>query len=184
MFVARDAFYSKGTLAGDVISKPIFHWGRNDVTFEKPVCFNDGIEVDTINGNPVAFPEYGEWTPGFSASCEFITRQGWYSKIGNVVTVGFYMKVNCLSAGVLVMVTGLPCAPSMSAAGGGMCSGATVSASVNSNFQCFVAETSGVISTRTQLCGNTSGVKLTTSGSGLVSTVGEMTLSGTITYMI
>lgn len=182
VFVAEDKFFRRGMTSGDVMSKPIFHWGRDDVTFEKPVCFNDGIEVDKINGNPVAFPEYGTWTPGFSASCEFKTRQGWYSKSGDVVTVGFYMKVDCLSAGVMIFVTGLPYTPMFSAAGGGMCSGATVSG--NNNFQCFVAETSGVISTRVQACDGTSGGTLTTSGSGLFSRVGEMTLSGTITYMI
>lgn len=134
-----------------------------------------------INGNAVAFAEYGTWTPEFSASCEITTRQGWYSKSGNVVTVGFYMKVTCLSAGVMIFVTGLPYTPMFSAAGGGMCSGATVSG--NNNFQCFVAETSGVISTRVQACDGTSGGTLTTSGSGLFSRVGEITLSGTITYM-
>lgn len=181
MFVAEDRFYRQGTKSGDIMSKPIFHWGADDVTFEKPVYFNNGIETETINGKPVAFPEYGEWTPGFSASCEPKTQQGWYSKSGNVVTVGFFLKVNCLSAGVMIFITGLPYTPMYSAAGGGMCSGATVSG--NNNFQCFVAETSGVISTRVQACDGTSGVKLTTSASGLTSAVGEITLSGTITYM-
>jgi hypothetical protein len=181
MFIAEDKFYRRGTNSGDVMSKPIFHWGKNDVTFEKPVCFNDGIEVNEINGNPVAFPEYGTWTPGFSASCEFMKRQGWYSKIGNVVTVGFYMKVNCLSAGVIILVSGLPYTPSTSAAGGGMCSGATVSAGFN--FQCFVAETSGFVSTRVQACNNTTSGALATSASGITTATGEITLSGTITYM-
>jgi hypothetical protein len=182
IFTAEDKFYSKSTLSGDVMSKPIFHWGKNDVTFEKPVYFNDGITTDKINGMHVALPECGTWIPVFSASCEPKIQQGWYSKSGDVVTVGFFLKVNCLSAGTTIYVTGLPYIPYVSAAGGGMCSGATVSG--DNNFQCFVAETSGYITTRVQRCDGTSGGTLTTSGSGLYARVGEITLSGTITYMI
>jgi hypothetical protein len=69
-------------------------------------------------------------------------------------------------------------------AGGGMCSGAYVSAGFD--FQCFVAQQSGAITTRIQQCNNTSATNLGTSATGVFyrSGGGEMTLSGTITYMI
>jgi hypothetical protein len=70
-----------------------------------------------------------------------------------------------------------------SAAGGGMCSGAYVAAGFD--FQCFVAETSGSITARVQACNNTSQANLSTSSSGCKyrSGGGEITLSGTITFM-
>ena len=73
--------------------------------------------------------------------------------------------------------------PVCSAAGGGMCSGALVSAGFD--FQCFVAETSGNITTRVQACNNTSSANLLTSASGCKYPTGggELTVSGTITYM-
>jgi hypothetical protein len=68
-------------------------------------------------------------------------------------------------------------------AGGGMCAGAYVSAGFT--FQCFVAETDGTISTRVQACNNTSATNLSTSKSGCwyPSGGGEITISGTITYV-
>ena len=71
----------------------------------------------------------------------------------------------------------------IAAAGGGMCSGAYVSAGFN--FQSFVAETSGNITTRVQSCNHTAAGNLATSASGCwyPSGNGDITLSGTITYM-
>lgn len=56
----------------------------------------------------------GSWTPGISVSgsttgITYSTRSGWYHKVGNLVTVGFYMTIS--SIGILVgnvMLTGLP----------------------------------------------------------------------------
>jgi hypothetical protein len=100
------------------------------------------------------------------------------------VTVGFYIKAECPLdwEDTLVQISGLTYTPSCSASGGGMCSGAYVSGGYN--FQCFVAETDGTITTRVQACNNTSDTNLATSKSGCNyrSGGGEITLSGTITY--
>lgn len=139
-----------------------------------------------INGNAVAFAEYGTWTPdvafAYDPSYSFQELYGWYTKVGNVVTVGFRVKVQSVYDGFPVMVTMLPFTPSVSAAGGGLCSGAKVSAGFN--FQCFVAESGGYIGTRVQACNNTTDGALPTSAGG-VNTIagGIITLSGTITYM-
>ncbi len=137
------------------------------------------------NGQAVSFAEYGTWTPYLGCSGVYPEQSGWYSKCGNVVTVGFRVKMYCDPGyeGTNISIFGLPFTPAIAAAGSGMCSGAYVSAGFN--FQCFVAETSGLITTRVQACNNTSAGNLATSASGCRYSAnnGELTLSGTITYM-
>lgn len=151
------------------------------------------------NGNLVLSPEYGMWTPVLYGihpdyrdynPCfgNYIEQFGWYSKCGNAVTVGFRIKFDCLDTSndnyiIAISMENLPYKPSVAASGGGMCSGALMVAS--QNFQCFVAETDGYITTRTQACDYTSGSILTTSKDGCRYTYSAdtLTLSGTITYM-
>lgn len=145
----------------------------------------------TLNGSPAALSEFGEWTPYFSnSSANYTLQHGWYNKVGSektggVVTVGFMLKAT-ISAGYVgnaISISGMPFTPFTHAAGGGMCSGAYMQSEMN--FQCFVAETSGEITTRAQLCTDISGGTLTTSAQGCrYPTSGELTLSGTITFVI
>lgn len=213
-FLAKDRLMEANPSTGNVASLPVFHWGASDVTFEVPAKFNKGINGTKVNGNlqfgddfcyitntngqlhlisnngllhngqSVAFAEYGVWYPQLTCTGVYLSYSGWYSKAGNVVTVGFYIKAYTDSAynGQDVAITGLPYIPVIAAAGGGMCSQAKVSAGLN--FQCFVAETSGQIKTRVQPCNNTSDGLLNTSASGCkYDSAGTLTLSGTITYM-
>lgn len=229
-FVASDKLMTVSSYPSPVSSKPVFHWGESDVTFEVPAKFNEGIDgnlevsghiyvgtsgnklieesgdqlclyspgsinlsANSIahNGKSVAFPEYGTWTPWLSvldSYVTYITQSGWYNKCGNVVTVGFFLKatVNSMYNGSEVWIYGLNnvAYPVQKAAGGGICSGAYVSAGFN--FQGFVAETNGVITTRVQACNNYSAADLATSADGCKypsSSSTELTLSGTITYM-
>lgn len=211
-------------------SKPLFHWGRDDFTFEVPVNakdirlksdgknyghylrFGDGdycyiaepsddslvifarndIDLNTQDGNVYINGSLvggtgasGTWTPALdSGAVSYATRQGWYCKNGNVVTVGFYIKATCNSGyeDTTITIYNLPFDPICDSAGGGMCSGAYISGGYN--FQCFVAETDGTITTRVQACNNTSDTNLSTSASGCNyrSGGGSLTLSGTITY--
>lgn len=138
-----------------------------------------------INDQPI---EFGVWYPtiGEARAESYIDNYGWYQRIGNVVTAGFFMKVDC-STGyhtTYVRVVGLPFTPAYPASGGGLCSGAYASAGFN--FQCWVAGTDGIITARVQDCNNTSSDNLGTSASGLFYRLGggEMTLSGTITFMV
>jgi hypothetical protein len=136
------------------------------------------------NGQEVSFAEHGTWTPYLSCSGVYLSQHGWYSKAGNTVTVGFHIKMYCDSGSenYNIVISGLPYTPAFAAAGGGMLSGALVM--TGKNFQCFVAETNGTITTRAQACDYTSGTNLETSASAFFySSTGELTLSGTITYM-
>ena len=150
------------------------------------------INLDASSGVYVgdkAIPilDKGTWTPALNSSAisSYTTQYGWYSKMGQSVTVGFYIKATCKSGynSTAISISGLPFTPMYAAAGGGMCSGAYVAA--NQNFQCFVAETAKTITTRTQACNNTSATNLTTSASGCwyPSGGGEVTLSGTISFI-
>lgn len=208
--MASDALNNVTASTAGVRSKPVFHWGESDFQFEVPVSFNDEITVGSTHsiydhngiltvqslatnfngvvmqyGKSVSFSECGTWYPNLSCAGPYVTASGWYTKTGNVVTVGFFIKQHCDSgySNYNVTISGLPFTPVCSAAGGGMCSGALVSAGFD--FQCFVAETSGNITTRVQACNNTSSANLLTSASGCKYPTGggELTVSGTITYM-
>ena len=101
------------------------------------------------------------------------------------MTVGFYIKATCNSGwnSTEITISGLPYTPMYTASGGGMCSGAYVNSGWN--FQCFVAETSGIITTRVQSCNHTASINLSTSASGCFYCLngGEITLSGTINFI-
>lgn len=147
----------------------------------------DGFTVNGSAAGGSGGGESGEWTPFLESGVisSYTTQRGWYSKVGNVVTVGFFIKVRCLAGynDYGIIIYGLPYYPTQATAGGGLCSKAYMTA--NHNFQCYVAETNGSITTRSQACDGTSGTNLTTSAGGCkfpnIST--EITLSGTITYL-
>jgi hypothetical protein len=145
----------------------------------------------TVNGSAVGSGggSSGTWTPTLTSGIvQYYDEQaGWYTKIGNVVTIGFRLKATCNSGftATSIKIYGLPYTPAYAAAGGGMCSGAYMNS--NKNFQCFVAETSGQITTRVQACDSVSGTDLTTSADGCKypsTSGGVVTLSGTITFTI
>lgn len=154
---------------------------------DKMVLRATNLDFTTSNLQHNGVNMNGTWTPTLNSSAisSYTTRQGWYSRIGDSVSIGFFIKATCNSgySSTSLAISGLPFTPAYSAAGGGMCSGAYVSAGFN--FQCWVAETSGSITSRVQACNNTSAANLSTSASGCFynSNGGEITLSGTINYI-
>ena len=198
--IATDKLESVHTSTSGVRSVPVFHWGENDFTSEVNVNVKKSLLVDEnvfvngdarfngdiyLNGSIAPFPECGTWTPVLlNAYYNPVDNKvyGWYTKSGKIVTVGFFMKVQMTANNqVAITITGLPptLCPAFSAAGGGMCSGAIVA--VGSTFQCFVAESTGLITTRSQTSNSTS---LNTSASGCCypGYNSVLTLSGTIVY--
>lgn len=131
--------------------------------------------------------KYGSWTPSLSSSAisSYSVRQGWYQKLGSVVTIGWNIKATCNSGyqTTVISIGGIPYPPAYDASGGGICSGAYISA--NHNFECWVASTSETITARIQGCNHTVNGNLSTSASGLYyrSGGGEITLGGTISYV-
>lgn len=143
-----------------------------------------GVHVD---GYAIPILDKGIWTPSLNSSAisSYTTQYGWYMKMGQSVTIGFYIKATCRSGynSTSISISGVPFTPLHPSAGGGMCSGAYVAA--NQNFQCYVAETNKTITARTQASNNTTATNLTTSASGCFyrSSGGEITLSGTISFI-
>ena len=184
---ATDKLTTVTSSESNVKSLPIFHWGENDFVFEVPVTFNAGINYNSVSGISDDGDQTGVWTPSLNSDAvsSYSAKYGWYSKIGQSITIGFYIKATCESGyeSTSISISGVPFTPLYPAAGGGMCSGAYVAS--NQNFQCYVAETNKTITTRTQSCNNTWAANLTTSASGCWyrSSGGEITLSGTISFI-
>ena len=159
----------------------------DDVMTIKASSINLEANNVKVYGNPIPAMEAGVWTPTLNSSAvsSYSTQYGWYSKMGQIVSVGFYIKATCRTGynSTLVTIGGLPFVPLYACAGSGMCSGAYVSAGFT--FQCFVAEKTGSLTTRVQACNNTTATNLSTSASGCwyPSGGGDITLSGTITYI-
>ena len=183
--LASDKIYNMSSNTSIVKSTPIFHWGENDFVFEVPVTFMKGFENE--EGEENSNTENGTWIPYLNSNAisSYITQFGCYSRVANVVTLGFHIKANCNSGyqNTNIEISNLPFSPLLPTAGGGMCSGAYISGGYT--FQCFVAEMNGTITIRVQACNNTSAANLSTSASGCNyrNSGGEITLSGTITFM-
>lgn len=143
------------------------------------VLMRNGVDFPTV--------DHGTWTPSLlsAAVSSYSYRNGWYQKIGGIVTIGFYIKATCNSGygHTNISITGLPHTPTVSASGGGICSGTYISAGYH--FQGFVAQTTGNITIRIQKGDDSAESNLVTSASGCSYNVGggEVTLGGTITYM-
>ena len=136
-----------------------------------------------LNGKSIA---YGSWTPALNSSAisSYTTQSGWYQKLGSTVTIGFNIKATCKSGyhTTGISISGVPFAATDTATGGGMCSGTYVAGGYN--FQCW-AVSSSAITARVQSCNNNTDANLPTSASGCYYRTGggEITLSGTITYL-
>lgn len=149
---------------------PVFDWGKDDFKFNVPVS---GLE--------------GEWIPTLNSSAisSYTNQKGWYIKSGDVVNAGFYIKATCNSGkeSTSISIGGLPFKPAWASAGGGLCSGCYVSSGFT--FQCWVAGTDGNITARVQQVNHTTATNLATSASGCFyrENGGEITISGTITYI-
>lgn len=202
--VEDDTYEGSKTITGNLRLKGSGNYGNYLLFGDSTYCYIGELSDDVmtvhatkiyldassgvyVNDKVVPVLEKGIWTPTLNSSAisSYSTQYGWYSKMGQSVTIGFYIKATCNSGytSTSISISGVPFTPMHPAAGGGMCSGAYVAA--NQNFQCYVAETNKTITTRTQACNNTSATNLTTSASGCWyrSGGGEITLSGTISFI-
>ena len=62
--------------------------------------------------------EEGTWTPSLGGNATYSTQQGFYTKIGNIVTVTFYIVVSTIGTGSNRIMSGLPYAAADSTGGG------------------------------------------------------------------
>ena len=173
----------KGIYFGEDADSYIAADAENDLTIKTNILNIDGTLW--LQGLPI---EHGVWYPTLTGNVaeSYSSNYGWYQRVGNVVSVGFFIKANCKTGyhTTGVTISGLPHKPAYSVAGGGMCAGTYVTA--HHNFQGWVAGTDGKITSRVQGCNQTTTSLLTTSASGIFYPQGggEVTVSGTITYVV
>ena len=158
----------------------------DDTLAIKATTLNLNATTVNLNGNPIG---YGTWIPKLnnsSAVSSYSVQQGWYSRMGNVITIGWQLKatINSGYSSTSLSITGAPFTPAYAAFGGGVAHNIYVSAGFN--FESWAIGTDGAITARTQPCNGTAAGNLQISssayypsGSGTV-----LTLAGTICYVI
>ena len=170
-------------------------FGDGDYCYIKEVTDDDLIihAVDlNLDANVLikgkAFPAVtsGTWTPTMSVSAavaSYDEQQGWWQKVGNVVTIGWQIKATCKSGyhTIQTEITGAPFTPSVSAMGGGLAYNVYTSAGFC--FEAWTIEISGVITPRLQPCNNTAAGNLNISRAAYYPTGGgQITLAGTLCF--
>lgn len=145
-----------------------------------------------VNGSPIgggssgSDTAYGTWTPTLAASnyiSSYSVQEGWYQKVGNVVTIGWMIKATTTSGGIStsIKINGAPYTPSVAAFGGGVAHNAYIGGGFT--FTGWTIDDTGVIAARGQSCNNTSAANLQITSTICYATSDSlMTLSGTICY--
>lgn len=192
---ATDELETVTSTKSAVKSKPIFHWGENDFAFEVPVKFNSAgattfqnLNATNLNATNLKVSGYttcGTWTPSLNVSASY-TAKGWYQRLGNVVTIGWYIEgyIDSGHSSTKIEISGIPATPATNAFGGGLAYKAYVTA--GHAFECWCVNTDGKITGRTQPCNNTSAGNLNVGSETFNYPMGGDTikLSGTICYMV
>lgn len=144
-----------------------------------------------VNGSPIGggAATYGTWIPTLNASAavsSYSVQQGWYQKVGNVVTIGWQIKadINSGYSGTTVSISGCPFTPTYAAFGGGIAH--NVYMTTGYNFEGWALGTDGLITGRGQPCNVTVAANLEITSSvkySISAYVTTMTLAGTISFM-
>ena len=95
---AIDKLSSMEGIVINKVFKPVFDWGKSDFNFNVPVNFDGAISGAGITGT---------WTPIVSGTSSYNNRYGWYTKIGKVITIGWYVTGYFNSTKVKLTITGL-----------------------------------------------------------------------------
>lgn len=191
---ASDQLEEVRAIKSAVENKPIFHWSKDDFAFEVPVKFNstgattfqnlNATNLNATNLKVNGYTTWGTWTPRLNVT-DKLTAEGWYQRLGNVVTIGWYIEGDISSGnhGNTIEISGIPYFPATIAFGGGLAYKVYVTA--GHAFECWCVDTTGKITGRTQPCNNTSAGNLNI-GSTVNYPSGSETikLSGTICYMV
>ena len=136
-----------------------------------------------INGQGIAS---GTWTPTLNSTAavsSYTNRDGWYQKIGNVVTIGWRISATINSGydTTELLITGIPFTPKYPAFGGGVAYNIKISGGFN--FEAWAVDTNGKISARLQPSNNTAAGNLSIASTSYYPVGGgTVTLGGTICY--
>lgn len=132
--------------------------------------------------------EQGTWTPTLTTSAavsSYSVQQGWYSKVGNVVNIGWQLKATINSGynSYTITLDGCPYTPAYAAFGGGIAHNVYFVAGFN--FEGYAIGTDGNITLRGQPCNNTTAVNLNITSSAYYPTGSgnTLTLAGSIIFI-
>lgn len=147
-----------------------------------------------VNGSPIGSSgsgvaaEQGTWTPTLTTSAavsSYDVRQGWYSKVGKVVNIGWQIKATINSGynSSTIAIDGCPYTPAYAAFGGGIAHNVYFVAGFN--FEGYGIGTDGNITLRGQPCNNTTAVNLNITSSAYYPTGSgnTLTLAGTLCFI-
>lgn len=163
-----------------VKSLPVFHWSESDFVFEVPVYFNAGSDGAMA----------GSWKPTLTTAAavsSYSVQQGWYQKIGNVITIGWQIKADIKTgySGTALAIGGCPFTPTYAAFGGGIAHNIYLTGGFC--FEGWGIGTDGLITYRGQPCNNTAAGNLQINSTAYYPTGTSnttITLAGTITFTI
>jgi hypothetical protein len=131
--------------------------------------------------------DFGTWTPEFDLSNSYVSydvQEGWYQKLGNVVTIGWQLKADVDSGwdGTTLRIINIPFDPSVNAFGGGVAF--NVFSNADYFFEGWCVNTSGEITARLQSHEKDANGNLRISSYCYYPVGGgTVTLAGTICYM-
>ena len=163
----------------------------DDVFTIKATRINLNANSVQVNGNPISgggdgSALSGTWTPTLTTSAavsSYTVQQGWYSWVGDVITIGWQLKATVKNGynSYEVAIGGCPFLPNYSAFGGGVAHNVAFVAGYN--FEGWCLETDGRITLRGQPCNNTTMTNLNITSYAYYPTGSSsqvMTLAGTI----
>lgn len=163
----------------------------DDITIKATdINLNGNVYVNgsAIGGSSGTSTESGSWTPTLAASSyvsSYTTQQGWYQKVGNVVTIGWMIKATTTGSGIgtIVRINGCPYTPATAAFGGGVAHNVYIQG--NFTFTGWTIDDTGVITARGQACNNSGAANHEITSTICYGTSGSlMTLSGTICFTV
>lgn len=146
-----------------------------------------------IDGEPLTIPEnnatYGTWKPTLTTAAavnSYTVQQGWYQKVGNVVSIGWQLKADVKSGynSYSIGISGCPFTPTYAAFGGGVAHNIAFIAQYN--FEGWALGTDGIITPRGQPCNTTTMVNLNITSTAYYPTGSSgstMTLAGSMCFI-
>jgi hypothetical protein len=65
-------------------------------------------QVPSADANTLDDYEEGTWTPSLGGTATYTSRFGTYTKVGNLITALFFIRVNSIGTGTRATISGLP----------------------------------------------------------------------------
>ena len=102
-----------GMSAANAVNTVKFYTAANNTTLtgtERMRIDSDGLKFngDTVAANALDDYQEGTWTPSVGGTATYTTQTGFYTKIGQMVTLQFEITINAIGTGDTVNISGVP----------------------------------------------------------------------------